>query len=123
MTVRLPDPLHLEARRYADALGLSVNGLLAVALRDYLDGRDPPKHPPPVGKLPPRWSDQAMRLQTRAKALTTPPAVVPAAFEQHPDVSTTGQAIRPPKKPRAPCPCGSGRQWRHCHGAAKPELS
>jgi len=26
-----------------------------------------------------------------------------------------------PPSPRRPCECGSGKQWRLCHGAAKPE--
>ena len=36
-TLRLPADLKTEAEAYARSLGLSMNGLLAVALRDYLD--------------------------------------------------------------------------------------
>ncbi|GMV01169.1 MAG: toxin-antitoxin system HicB family antitoxin [Burkholderiaceae bacterium] len=39
MTLRVPDALHAEAAAYAASLGLSLNGLVAVALRDYLDAR------------------------------------------------------------------------------------
>jgi predicted transcriptional regulator len=39
MTLRLPDELAERGRRHAAELGISLNGLLAVALRDYLDAR------------------------------------------------------------------------------------
>lgn len=42
MTLRLPAALSERARRYADQLGISLNALLAVALRDYLDARAEP---------------------------------------------------------------------------------
>ena len=41
MTVRLPDELATRGQRYAAELGISLNGLLAVALREYLDARRP----------------------------------------------------------------------------------
>jgi hypothetical protein len=39
MTLRLPDDLAERGRRYAAELGISLNGLVAVALREYLAGR------------------------------------------------------------------------------------
>ena len=41
MTLRLPAELAERGRRYAAELGISLNGLLAVALREYLDARKP----------------------------------------------------------------------------------
>jgi hypothetical protein len=41
MTLRLPEELAERGRRYAAKLGISLNGLLAVALCDYLDSRTP----------------------------------------------------------------------------------
>lgn len=38
-SLRLPDVLKSEATAYAADLGISVNALVAVALRDYLDRR------------------------------------------------------------------------------------
>ena len=38
-TARLPEVLEREAKLYAEGVGLSLNALLAVSLRDYLDGR------------------------------------------------------------------------------------
>ena len=40
MTLRLSDDLAERGRRYAAELGISLNGLLAVALREYLDSRN-----------------------------------------------------------------------------------
>lgn len=39
MTLRLPGALEAEAAAYAESLGLSFTGLVAVALREYLDAR------------------------------------------------------------------------------------
>ena len=50
MTLRLPDELTRRARRYAAELGVSLNALLAIALREYLDARAPTTRsaPPPL---------------------------------------------------------------------------
>lgn len=39
LSLRLPVPLRKAAERYADDTGLSLNGLLCVALTDYLASR------------------------------------------------------------------------------------
>jgi hypothetical protein len=39
MTVRLPEELAEQGRQYAAELGVSLNALLAIALREYLDAR------------------------------------------------------------------------------------
>lgn len=41
MTLRLPEPLADRGRRCATELGISLNGLLAIALREYLDRHQP----------------------------------------------------------------------------------
>jgi hypothetical protein len=41
MTLRLPEELAERGRRYAGELGISLNGLVAVALREYLELRQP----------------------------------------------------------------------------------
>jgi SEC-C motif len=41
MNVRLAKPLRDDAGAYADRIGISVNALLSVALREYLDRRTP----------------------------------------------------------------------------------
>jgi len=39
MTLRLPEQLAARGRRHAAELGISLNGLLAIALSEYLDKR------------------------------------------------------------------------------------
>lgn len=39
LALRLPDSLRRSADRYAQATGLSLNGLICVALADYLAAR------------------------------------------------------------------------------------
>jgi predicted transcriptional regulator len=39
MTVRLPEELAEQGRQYAAELGVSLNALLAIALREYIDAR------------------------------------------------------------------------------------
>jgi len=39
MTLRLPEQLAEQGRQYAAKLGVSLNALLAIALREYLDAR------------------------------------------------------------------------------------
>ena len=84
-TARLPEVLEREAKLYAESLGISLNALLAVSLRDYLDGR-------------------------RA----APPAVGPSV-----PLPPSAPVWRAPGRPKDRCPCGSGQQWRHCHGKPK----
>jgi preprotein translocase subunit SecA len=30
-----------------------------------------------------------------------------------------GDVLAPPSSRNAPCPCGSGQKYKHCHGAAR----
>lgn len=93
-TVRLPEELQREAERYAQTLGLSLNGIIAVSLRDYLDRR----------LMAP--AEQAAPAVERAAPAAT--VAVPAKPQQ---------SIQPPANRRAPCPCGSGKRYCQCHGA------
>lgn len=104
MTVRLPDPLKAEATGYAEGLGISLNALLAVALRDYLDRRRSWAEPQPPD-LPP--------LEAYAEDLgREPEPELPEAIAERLD-----QAEAIPKVGRNdPCPCGSGRKYKVCHG-------
>ena len=52
MTLRLPHDLAERGRRYAAELGISLNGLLAVALREYLDARKRESRTPPLPRMP-----------------------------------------------------------------------
>ena len=62
MTLRLPEALAERGRRYTAELGISLNGLLAIALREYLDTRNSG----PRTTLPPRALAQAIARQVKA---------------------------------------------------------
>lgn len=102
LRARFPDEFHAEATAYARSVGISLNGLLMVALREYLDGRR--LMPSSAGSSPagaPAVAAAVSADLTRVRADAAP-------------------AFKAPKNPRAPCPCGSRQQWRHCHGKGKP---
>jgi len=62
MTLRLPEALAQRGRRYAAELGISLNGLVAIALREYLDA----KKPAPRAIPPPQVLAQAIARQVKA---------------------------------------------------------
>jgi hypothetical protein len=64
MTLRLPHDMAKRGRRYAAELGISFNGLLAVALREYLDARKRQSRTPP----PPRMQALAQAVVRQVKA-------------------------------------------------------
>lgn len=103
LTLRLPDPLMAEAQAYAESLGLSLNGLCAVALRDYLDARKgkpagaPAKVSQPLAAPSPRKASVGAKMPS---PLAQPPTAWPV----------------PKVGPNAPCPCGSGKKYKKCHG-------
>lgn len=67
MTLRLPAHLEAEAAAYARSLGLSVTGLVAVALREYLDARPTPPVVDAAGE--PELSTAAAAPLTQAAAV------------------------------------------------------
>ena len=62
MTLRLPEALAERGRRDAADSGISLNGLLAIALREYLDTRETAPRMAP----PPRSLAQAIAQQVKA---------------------------------------------------------
>jgi len=62
MTLRLPEALAERGRRYAAESGISLNGLLATALREYLDARQSAPRVAPA----PRSLAQAIAQQVKA---------------------------------------------------------
>ena len=95
-TLRFPDPLKAEATAYADALGVSLNALCAIALRDYPDARKPKP-----AALPAKVGPQAKAEPARASAALP--------------VASGGKAV-PKVGGNQPCPCGSGQKYKRCHG-------
>lgn len=106
MTLRLPEALRLEAQAHAATLGLSINALVALALRDYLDA---PRRTRPSGR------SSVAPVQAAAPTLSEPIASSPSP-----------RSIKAPGSRNDPCPCGSLNpqgyplKWKHCHGRATP---
>lgn len=103
-TTRLPPALKAEAQSYADSLGISLNALLSVALRDYLDLRAPERRAPSAPRPP-----LAPDVPPSPAARVPSPAQMPApARALSVGVAKVG--------PNQPCPCGSGQKYKRCHG-------
>ncbi len=64
MTLRLPDDLAERGRRYAAEVGISLDGLLAVALREYLDARTRESRTAPLSRV--QVLAQAVARQVKA---------------------------------------------------------
>jgi len=107
MTARLAEGLKVEAEAYAQSVGVSLNALLSVALRDYLDARQAMR---PSGGLSPGV--------LKPPALPSKP-VKPAAPL---GAALAVESLKPPASRSDPCPCGAvdGKgypvKWKHCHG-------
>jgi len=105
-TVRLPEPLKAEAEALADSLGISLNALMAVALRDYLD----------------RPVTRPCAVPSASATPAAPPA--PAKPEAPAKPARQGPRIAPPRSRSDPCPCGARDhldypvKYKHCHGKA-----
>lgn len=112
-TLRLPGELKTEAETFAARLGISMNALVAVALRDYLDGRHMPRS---VEHLPDPPSSASPGVFDLAPQASTPPAL--AASMPGPPVGH----FKAPRSRADPCPCGTldanghRLKWKQCHG-------
>lgn len=75
-TLRLAEPLKLRAEAYARKTGVSVASLVAIALADYLDGRERGAEPvggppvaPPAAEVPQGSTERARRVEAVFQAL------------------------------------------------------
>lgn len=107
-TLRLPDDLQAEAVAYAGRLGISLNALCAVALRDYLDARlAAASLQPGAAALPPTRLSGTKALEVLGAATSTA-------------TRTQAESKVPSRVPKVganePCPCGSGEKYKRCHG-------
>ncbi len=118
VTMRLPEGLKAEADAYAEGLGISLNALLAVSLREYLNGQRSSATQPSVAPVTP---DLGQRLPPPG-----PPGYVePAETVTKPatPAATSGPRIKPPNSRSDPCPCGAKDhlgyrrlKYKECHG-------
>ena len=109
ITFRIPDGFKAEAQAYADGIGLPLNALLAVALREYLDRRS--------------------RQGVSAGPDTAAPGLVHSSTTGKPDQQSQQPASKEPAErtfigpklgANQPCYCKSGKRFKDCHGRAKP---
>lgn len=116
-TARLAESVESQAKAYAAHVGLSLNALLTVALREYLDAR----MPAPAGSIrSPRREPPAVVVpvgRSRSVVVGVPmPAPSPVG------VDAQKPAFKPPASRSDPCPCGAADlngyrlKWKHCHG-------
>lgn len=125
-TARLPEALKQEAETYARGLGVSLNALLSVALRDYLDARRglavvPAQAPQQALAVPPLAALPAGVAGLVAMAAPSVVRVHKAEAEAVPASVAPDWSVQPAQGRRVPCPCGSRKPWKDCHGRpAKP---
>lgn len=86
LTLRLPESLALEAASVASEQGISLNAFLILGTRN--------------------WITYQKRIMGGTLSRPAPP--------------TVEAPVRPPVSGKVgrndPCPCGSGRKWKVCHG-------
>ncbi len=61
--------------------------------------------------------DEAMRFMGRELSMQRPPANI-MAYMARQDAARPQPAAAPHVARNAPCPCGSGKKYKHCHGRA-----
>lgn len=109
VNLRLAVALKAEALEYAQSLGISLNALVAVAVREYLDVRKRPRTEVAAG------TRVAAPAPTRARRAPTPAA--PASPEAAEGAPSKARGDVPKVGRNDPCPCGSGLKYKRCHGA------
>lgn len=96
MTLRLHPDLQKEGSAYAVGAGVSLNALLSLALRDYLDAR----------RATPKSASRSQSAPIELAVTSLPQAISAAPVA----------AFKPPKSRADPCPCGSRLKFKQCHG-------
>lgn len=113
MTLRLPPDLQEQAAELAQYLGCSLNALTIQALRNFIEYRN--------RQRPARAGLQATTATASTKGLvsrTTTTAL--AATAPRPSPASGNPTIARSSVARVganqPCPCGSGKKYKRCHG-------
>lgn len=86
LNLRLPADLYTEAVSLAQFEGISLNAFLTLGVRNWVSYR-------------------------KRNMGGTLPRPAPQAVEAPPQQAARGKVGR-----NDPCPCGSGRKWKVCHG-------
>lgn len=104
-SIRLADAIKSEATAYARSVGVSLNALVAIAVRDYLDARKS-KLPLPTAAASPALAGEPAR---------TDAGHAPSSGQKT-DLAWRTAAAKLGRN--AACPCGSGKKVKQCHGGA-----
>jgi hypothetical protein len=123
-TCRMKPDLQAEAQQFSDAVGVSLNALVSLSVRDYLDRRTRRFGKPYANKPATLVADLAGKTEIEAAIVLAEikgkplPVIRPLAMDP------AYVRVRPPRSRADPCPCGAkdalGRplKYKHCHGAA-----
>jgi preprotein translocase subunit SecA len=82
---------------------------------------EPPRPEPQVRRVPPPPVDEPLgadELFTAPRRVTAPPPVSPSLSTSNGPVGRATAAV-PEVGRNDPCPCGSGRKYKKCHGAGR----
>ncbi len=110
VNIRLGDALKADACAYAKALGISLNALVAVAVRDYLDARKRDRvMPSSVGRA---GAVAPVGARAPARPVGAAPSVSSSVGRP---VAASGMTYKAGRNDL--CPCGSGQKFKRCHGA------
>lgn len=111
LRARFPEALHADATALAESMGISLNALIMVSVRDYLDHRRYM-----LARAQVALGREEARAARPARSAAAP-ATATAGASPPPTPQSVAQSVpRPPEGKRHPCPCGSGRPWIECHG-------
>lgn len=88
--LRLPEQLYADLADESDYSRASRNAVVIAALRSYLP----------------------FVRSRRPRVVQVP---VPSSEVRSP-VAASRPVLQKPGSVNSPCPCGSGRKWKHCHG-------
>jgi hypothetical protein len=109
ITIRLPGNLHALCKEFGDTVGLSLNALVIASLVEYLNLR-----PGSPGSGAPTRSGMGMEGDTGVKGRFG--GVEAASPRPKEEKSIQGVARN------SPCPCGSGKKYKRCHGVVLHSL-
>ncbi|ULU23788.1 SEC-C metal-binding domain-containing protein [Dyella terrae] len=107
-TLRLPEALKADADDYASRVGVSLNALCLIALRDYLDARR--------GIAPVRPGQREAASPPDALAEPAQNARAEEVRREMEKAQQRSVLSVPRVGANQPCPCGSGEKYKRCHG-------
>ena len=96
LNLRLPVDLHAEAVDLAAYMGVSLNGLCMMALRNWIAYQNRNRRPAALQGTTGEATTSVSLVRGRSSAINNFP--------------------EPAGGVNQPCPCGSGKKYKRCHG-------